>query len=454
MRENSEIEEIKKVIKKGFDLELISFELDIPIEKIKQYKSELEVEEKNNSVRTYSARKIIDCENKKIHSKMQQVRERYNKLFFRNNNVENVKQKKLQKQDTELIDSVIVEIEKIIKGMEKLSKKDRRKKAMKIFGELKKIEEYQLTIEQAEKLNQLIQSKELDNLNSKQIYSSEDTRNKKKEKMVKKLVEAIDIEQEKTEDLEELKNLLKKITLEIQVKNPISAGMVKCKIEKKISKIINKKTISRIKNEIPINIESIIVELAKGTLNMQTANEIIEEEARKIVESKPKTRFSLTEEQEKGQILIQIKKVLMERPEQYYIENPEKTINQIQELCGGKLEVSIRTVVKNLTGVKDFERAKEICNKFMKEDKVNFTYIKRLKKEIRNDEISDIVLKVINMKGIDIEEERIYFELIEKGLKMGNIKLEEISLGKSQDGLKFITLADIWEGKKQTQEIR
>lgn len=90
----------------------------------------------------------------------------------------------------------------------------------------------------------------------------------------------------------------------------------------------------------------------------------------------------------------------------------------------------------------------------MKEDKVNLTYIKRLKKEIRNDEISNIVLKVINMRGIDIEEERIYFELIEKGLKMGNIKLEEISLGKSQDGLKFITLADIWEGKKQTQEIR
>ena len=38
---NSEKEEIKKLIKHGFDLELISFELDIPIEEVKQCELEL-----------------------------------------------------------------------------------------------------------------------------------------------------------------------------------------------------------------------------------------------------------------------------------------------------------------------------------------------------------------------------------------------------------------------------
>ena len=38
-------------------------------------------------------------------------------------------------------------------------------------------------------------------------------------------------------------------------------------------------------------------------------------EAKKRIEKKPKTRFSLTEEQEKKQILIQIRTVLMEQPE-------------------------------------------------------------------------------------------------------------------------------------------
>ena len=38
MLKQKEIEEIKKLIKSGFDLELISFELDVPIEQVKQCK--------------------------------------------------------------------------------------------------------------------------------------------------------------------------------------------------------------------------------------------------------------------------------------------------------------------------------------------------------------------------------------------------------------------------------
>ena len=64
-------------------------------------------------------------------------------------------------------------------------------------------------------------------------------------------------------------------------------------------------------------------------------------------------------------------------------------------------------------------------------------------KEIKNDEIGDIVLKAINLNGT-YEKEKECFELIEKGLNMGNVNLRAVSLGKTQDGLKNITLADIW----------
>lgn len=145
----------------------------------------------------------------------------------------------------------------------------------------------------------------------------------------------------------------------------------------------------------------------------------------------------------------------MEKSEQYHIENPEKTVMQIQELCGGELEQAIRTVVKNLTSIKDFERAKEVCNKFSTQDNESSfsAYIRTLRKQIRNDEISDIVLKGINMSGTEREERR-YLELIEKGLKMGNVKLGAISLGRSQDGLRTITLADIWTDEKQNEKSR
>ena len=60
MIKHSEIEEIKKLIQNGFDLELMSFELDIPIEEIMQYKLELEKTNKSKPIKTYSAREIID----------------------------------------------------------------------------------------------------------------------------------------------------------------------------------------------------------------------------------------------------------------------------------------------------------------------------------------------------------------------------------------------------------
>ena len=125
---------------------------------------------------------------------------------------------------------------------------------------------------------------------------------------------------------------------------------------------------------------------------------------------------------------------------------------QIKELCNGGLDQAIRTVVKNLTSAKKFKKAKEVCDKFSSEDneKQFQKYIITLKKEIRNDEIGDMVLKGINMNGT-YEEERAYFELIEKGLKIGNVKLGTVSLGKSQDGSKNITLADVWPGEEQRE---
>ena len=56
MLEYNKVKEIKNLIRKGFDLELLSFELDIPIEEIRQYKLELESVGKDDSVSVYSAK--------------------------------------------------------------------------------------------------------------------------------------------------------------------------------------------------------------------------------------------------------------------------------------------------------------------------------------------------------------------------------------------------------------
>lgn len=430
MIKNNELSEIKELIEKGFDLELMSFELDIPLEDLIQLKKDIETSKK------------IKLANSK--NPMEQVRERYNKLFFANYKKEVKIPKKLTMQQIELVNSVTTTIDKEIKEMKGLSKKEKRKNVNSILMLLKQIKDFNLSIEQAEKLYNLMQSSELEHLNlsieDKMDYYVKINR----DRIAKKFAKAIDYAHLQTSDFEELKALERKITSKMEKSNPIFIGGIRTNIYNKMSKIQQQIISERIRNDVPTSISAIINDIVIGKLDVQNANEIINSEAKKRVESKPKTRFSLTEEQERRQILIQIRTVLSDRAEQYRIENPEVAIMQIQKLCGGELEQSIRVVVKNLIGQKEFERAKQICNKYaLDEEKVTPVFITRLKKEIRNKEISDTVLRGIAANG-SLEEGIAFYNLIENGLKTGNVKPETISLGKSQDGLRTITLADVW----------
>lgn len=430
MIKNNELSEIKELIEKGFDLELMSFELDIPLEDLIQLKKDIETSKKM---------KLANSKNP-----MEQVRERYNKLFFANYKKEVKIPKKLTMQQIELVNSVTTTIDKEIKEMKGLSKKEKRKNVNSILMLLKQIKDFNLSIEQAEKLYNLMQSSELEHLNlsieDKMDYYVKINR----DRIAKKFAKAIDYAHLQTSDFEELKALERKITPKMEKSNPIFIGGIRTNIYNKMSKIQQQIISERIRNDVPTSISAIINDIVIGKLDVQNANEIINSEAKKRVESKPKTRFSLTEEQERRQILIQIRTVLSDRAEQYRIENPEVAIMQIQKLCGGELEQSIRVVVKNLIGQKEFERAKQICNKYaLDEEKVTPVFITRLKKEIRNKEISDTVLRGIAANG-SLEEGIAFYNLIENGLKTGNVKPETISLGKSQDGLRTITLADVW----------
>ena len=212
MIKNNEEESIKNLIKKGFDLELISFELDIPIEEVKKLKSEIETSQKFREIKTYSAREIIESRNKQAHLKMERMRKKYNRLFLKSNKTEVKLPRELSEQEIELINSAITKIEETIKGMKELSKKERRKEVRKILEELNKLEYYQLTIEQAERLYLLMQQEELKKLSLNSTDRIDVYINRNIKAISRKLTEAIDIIQSQTEDLEELKSLERKLT--------------------------------------------------------------------------------------------------------------------------------------------------------------------------------------------------------------------------------------------------
>lgn len=445
------VDEIKELIKRGFDLELISFEFDIPMEVVKRCKQELEIINNETSTKIYSNEKSENNRKEQIYQKVEQMRERYNRLFFQTNEreKEQVKTRRdLLPEEIKLINSVMTEVEKLIDKMKEASRTEKHQAAVEILGKIKEIENLPLTIEQLEKLNSLIRSRELEKIRFNVTDKIDLYISKKKKDFAYKLAEAIDVKQSKTENLEELEILKNKITFELVKEDYINVGSLRSKIERKISEIQQKKAIDRIRNEIPLSIEQVITDLAQGTLDIEEAKNIISIEAKKKVDSKPKTRFSLTEEQEKRQILIQIETALKESVNKYHIENPELTVEQLQKLSGN-LEYSINIVVTNLIAGKEFEKAKKLCKSFLSDDKESSIsiFLVKLGKIIKNAEIGDIILKVINRKG-SIEKDVAFFESLEKGLNSRDIKPKAVSLGKSKDGFKNINLADILSDEK------
>ena len=432
--------EVKKLIKEGFRLDFISLEFDIPFEQVEQWKKELETPKKQ-------PKQVVGQPNFiQVPSKMKRIRERYNALYLGENNTDTKSKMTLSEKEIEEIKLAIATIEQQLAELEKATSYGEKKQAANtIWDQISLIKQYgQLPVDEAIKFHAIVNSNQIRALRDAFKWFNANMINSRVQ-AAGWLSEAISVRKDETDDIEELESLKKMITPEMERSNKITIGTIKNQIERKISSIKQKNAIDRIKNDIPESIVKIIHDLASGEIDMQAANEIIDEEARRRVSSNPQNRFSLTQEQQRKQIIMQIRTAIMERPDRYHIKEPGAVALRIQQLSGGEINESRRVVVKNLIGAKRFALAKIVCNQFSEQrvEGQNMNYIFRLREEIRNAEIGDLVFQAINMRGTT-EEENAYFTSIDYSLQKYNVSPSSISLGKSKDGLRNITLADIW----------
>ena len=400
----SEVKELRKLIENGFDLELISFELDIPIEKIIQYKKEIESLKENYTKKNIKTKSDFGD----IHYRMQQMRQKYKSLFYINNEGENKESKVISSKDLEIIQNVIEKIEKSVQKMQNESKEKRRKEALGILSEIKNSDGFALPIEYAERLNTLMNSKELQCLNISSTDKTDYNVHKAKNKVAAQLADSIDIKQFETDDIEELRDLADKITLKMANENPISVGSVRSRIINRITAKEKQEVFENIKKDIPISIVEIIQNLVNGRIQLENAKEIIDEEAEKRVQSRPVNKFTLTKQQHKKQILSSITLNLVQNANQYHIKNPNTMVLQLQKLTEGNLDDAIRVVINNLLARKEFEEAKKLWDNFYKKDNVQpiGQDVMYLKKQIRNAEFSEVVLRAIKMEE-NREEEKL-----------------------------------------------
>ncbi len=439
MKKQISTEKIKKLIERGFDLDLISFELEIPIETVKECKEYLE---KREAPKQNESKRITE-KNSYHYELMQRLRKKYNQLFYTQKTEQKIKTRQLTDNENEIIEEVISAIESKIEKIEKSSSKQESKKVVyEILTETRKIENYPLTLEQAEKICTLLWTESLNDVKTSVVDKVDMVVDRMRRVFSRCLATEISKRVNECEDIEELEVLEKKLTPEMKKQNEMGVGVVKSAIGTKINSLKSKQAMDKIKS-IPENLVPIVSDLAEGELDIKDAKRIIDEEVASRVANTPKTRFSLTEEQHRKQVFMQIKSALTDKAEQFPIKKPEVTIYQIQELCGNALE--IHTVMKNLIARKRYEEAKRFCELFTSKESDKNLMMQAIsyKKEIRNNEISEFILDRIKNKGT-FEEEEVFIPLLEKRLRSENIKLAEISLGRNIDGTRRISLADVW----------
>ena len=221
-------------------------------------------------------------------------------------------------------------------------------------------------------------------------------------------------------------------------------------IKTKLDKLIEEQKQKDRRNNETDEIKMIAQQLADGKVNMEETNRIIDAEAKRRYENSPKNKFSLTEEKQRKQILVQLGKMLSTQGEKYKIVNPEATLELLQTLCEAKLEPALASVNDNLLSCYRFEEAKQLCKKYYGQNPSNLS-IKLQKNKVKNAELSYLILRGIREINSLTEEKELY-ELLKNGLEMGNVKPESIDLGTNQDGSMKITLADILDEDKFLRE--
>lgn len=381
-------ERVKELIKKGYNLELISFEFEIPIKQLETYKKQIMQEKQAVEQNSMSN----DVTRKKIENMII----KYNILFKSEGN----KQEPKKEQDElsgEEIDRLVQKIEILIHSVDRKSSS-----------------------------------------NLKAIIRT----------YIRQLEDAISKKAEKTNDIEELERLSRKITPKICKESVIRMNGIKSLIQSKISKIKQDEFVRQLKENVPKEIEQVVEGLADGTLDIDMANEVITNEAKRRVEKSSKGKFALTEERQKSQIFMQINTALRENGEKYPIKDLKVTAEKLVQLENlGQLQVAEITV-RNAISRKEFATAKAICGIFASRVKPDESkYITSLRKQVKLAELGEMAKGMLtNCKTYRQQEE--YYSLLEATMKTEGIKPSQVPIGKLSDGT-VIYLGRVWNEEKQ-----
>lgn len=432
---------LQGLIKDGFDINLIAFELDIPIEKLKEYQLELEKSSSKN-IDNLIYRKKVNNDISNMEKNINKMRKKYFSLHEKNESKKSIfddsiiSVHKVSVADLEKNNLMIDEIYRCFEeGNDKLPD-EKRKIAREVYNTLcKSLDVKKLSLEQAVRLYDVL------NHNLLKTYhrypGSDDVARKflnYKKDVIKVLFDYISEKSKYTDDLKELESL-KEIAFKIDdTDNKIVVSTIRGNITNKIRRIKNQRLTDELK-VVPEEIIKIVEQLVLGNLNIQNARKVIESEAEKLVQDKKANGYSQYKyEDAKKRLEDQIHALLREDAKKYRIECIEELIEDLEKLTNKTRDAIIRTIIANLTERGEYMRAKALCEMCKGTDRNSDEYknFQGIKHSVERIEIGNSFLRLMNEINTKEEEIELYSKVM--NARKNGINLDNVSLGKSVTG--------------------
>ena len=406
--------EIIQLVNEGIELEIISEESGIGLDELQEIILQHSTETNMKSIQN-------DSRKNRNSNKMKILIEKYNEKIKKSTPLPEA----LSLEESAQIDMAIEKILDYAKDMQDLSDLQKKRRLLKVSNEFEKISDMPLNFDQVMSILE-IYKRNIDNFSrydekSINIYNAY-------RRVNIKLLGIIAQEVDSTDSIEVLKKFSKMVD-DNSKKNDLLASSIKMKISNKIHAIIHQQALDKIKYEMSINVKKMILGIANGAAS-----------------TKSKGNFAIASTQARQQIMIQVRRIIAERANEFPVNNPNLSLKLLDGLENqSNYMQNLNAIVKNLCCNRRYVEAKQIVA-MKSAHSNNYAYFKMLKKDIACKELADLIIDMLENPKTEVEEQA-FIDTLEKQLKKEKISLSSIILGKQKHSEKLITLNDIWYEK-------
>lgn len=419
--------EVQELLAQGYDPELIAFEFKLNIEDIKRLSNKPENKPTNRQKKAGEQGPLSEEQLAKI---VQKMRENYRDVFTPKQVVKAPKKPMLPKQK-EIVEDVIEKIEKIISDVEA----GNRVEYPRLFAQTRRFKDYDLELDQILKIYNLLCTRQI-----KSIIKYEDSFNvinAIKSSLITKLAYAVNTELEQTKTSEELRKIESMILDGAKDVNNFTYTEIKRKIGDKRAEINQRQMQKSEENNSQETIQQIARDIIKGQFDMEKIEDKIRLEIQKRMKEKKNNPFALNEEQERKNVIFELKSEVIKRAEEYNMQDANSAIKQMKSIFGNN---AIKIVIEMLIKRKEYNRAREVCDTILEntQDIAELRQIDYLRNHIVNSEISSRAIEQMEKNDATESEDAEFIKWLFNKLKLANLKPQDVTLGNGQRSLATI----------------